>query len=231
MKGKLKKKQSVSSGNIRKIDCENPSLDCLREAVALLRKGGLVVFPTDTFYGVGADPLCPEAIKRIYRIKKREVSKPILIVIPNSHQLETLTTDVSEQARSLIKQFWPGPLTLLFSAHPALPSILVGETGKVGIRIPDHPVALALLHQWGGALTATSANLSGESSPVTTQAMRQSIRTDVDLILDAGPTVGGQESTIVDLTLKPPRLIRKGRIPFGKIMETLGLTLTDDHDW
>jgi L-threonylcarbamoyladenylate synthase len=227
----LRKKQGMSSDNILRVNRDKPSLVGLKKAVSLLQKGGLVVFPTDTFYGLGADIFSQEALERIYQVKGREPLKPILVVVPHIGKLRSLATRISEQAKSLMDRFWPGPLTLLLPARSDLPSLLVGETGKIGVRIPDHPTALALLKEWNGPLTATSANPSGQASPGSIKEIETGFKLKLDMILDAGPTVGGKESTIVDTTLHPPRLVRKGRIPFDSIMETLGLTLTDEHEW
>ncbi len=227
----MRKKQDVSRGNILRVDREIPSPDSLKKAVIFLRKGGIVAFPTDTFYGLGVDIFCKAALERIYQAKGRKATNPILVVIANITYLRSLTAQVSEEAKSLIKQFWPGPLTLLFPARSDLPSALVGETGKIGVRIPAHPTALALLNEWNGPLTATSANPTGQKSPMTVQEISLSLKKKLDLILDAGPTTGENESTIIDTTLHPPRLVREGQIPFDKAMETLGLTLTDEHDW
>jgi L-threonylcarbamoyladenylate synthase len=227
----LRKKQGVFSDNILRVDRKKPSLTDLKKAVTLLQKGGLVAFPTDTFYGLGADVFCKPALERIYQVKGRDTLKPILVVVPNIAKLQSLTTRLSKQARSLMDRFWPGPLTLLLPARSNLPSLLVGETGKIGVRIPDHPLAVALLKEWNGPLTATSANPSGQRSPRSIKEIEASFRLKLDLIIDAGPTTGGNESTIVDTTLHPPRLVRKGQIPFESIMEAIGLTLTDEHDW
>lgn len=227
----LRKKQGVFNDNILRVDQKKPSRTGLKKAVVSLQKGGLVAFPTDTFYGLGADVFYKPALERIYQVKGRDTLKPILVVVPNITKLQSLTIKISEQAKILMDRFWPGPLTLLLPARSDLPSILVGETGKIGVRIPDHPVALALLKEWNGPLTATSANPSGQRSPRSIKEIDASFKRKLDLIIDAGPTTGENESTIVDTTLHPPRLVRKGQIPFESIMEALGLTLTDEHDW
>ena len=227
----MKKKHYASSDKILKIDREHPSQEAIQKAVSTIREGGLVVFPTDTFYGLGADAQNKVAVERIYQVKGREAEKPILVVVSGIEGASALATEILPAARQLMERFWPGPLTLLLSARPNLPSVLLGGEDKIGVRIPNHPVALALLKEWSGPLTATSANPAGRESPLTAEEVAESLGGKVDLILDAGPTPGGQASTIVDATLRPPRLVRAGAISFDTVMEALGLTLTDQHDW
>ena len=227
----MKKNPSGSSGNVLKVDPRFPSPDILKKAVTVLRQGGVVAIPTDTYYGLAGDVFNERALKKIYKVKGRDESKPLLVIIPDSTLLPSLTSRVSGNVQTLISRFWPGPLTMLFPGHPRLPRLLVGRTQKIGIRIPDHPVALALLKACKRVLTATSANRTGQPGPVTAEEVTRSIGKDVDLILDAGPTAGGKGSTIVDITLSPPRLVREGKVPFSTVMELLGITLTDEHDW
>jgi L-threonylcarbamoyladenylate synthase len=227
----LKKKQGTSSGKILKVDREHPSREDLSKTIQILREGGLVAFPTDTFYGLGADARNPIAVERLYQVKGREEAKPILVVVSDRERAIALATNVSKEARQLMERFWPGPLSLLLSARSDFPPALLGGGSKIGVRVPNHPTALALLREWGGPMTATSANPAGGNSPVTAEEVAESLGPKVDLILDAGPLPGGQPSTIVDATLRPPRLVRPGRIPFSLVMEALGLTLTDEHEW
>jgi L-threonylcarbamoyladenylate synthase len=170
-------------------------------------------------------------VHRIFRLKKREMAKALPLVVGDGSLALELAATVSGDARRLMDRFWPGPLTLLVSVREGLPALPEGGTGKIGVRVPDHPVALAMLRTWGGPLTATSANRRDEPSPETAQAAVEAIGDGVDLVLDAGPTAGERASTIVDATLDPPRLIRPGAVAFEAVMEVLGLTLTDPHDW
>ena len=227
----MKKKPSGFSKGILKIHPRHPGAHPIQEAISILRNGGLIVFPTETFYGLGADPHNAVALERLYRAKGRTDQQAVSIVVPDRLSAEGLVSEISPEANFLMDHFWPGPLTLLFRVRPGELTLPVGDTGKIGIRVPDHPVAKALLERWNGPLTATSANRTGEPSPKTIQEARDSIGEEVDLLLDAGPTAGLKGSTIVDTTLDPPRLVREGVVAFSDVMEALGYGLTEPHDW
>jgi L-threonylcarbamoyladenylate synthase len=183
----------------------------LHEAASCLWRGGLVVFPTETFYGLGAYAMDRVAVARVFEVKGRPESKPLLVLVDSPKMAESLAAEIPEAARSLMACHWPGPLTLVFRASPRLPTELTAGTGTIGIRMPGHPVALALVRA-AGAVTAPSANLSGEPPPTTAQQALEQLEGRVELILDCGPTAGGLPSTVLDVTVIPPRLIRQGAV-------------------
>ena len=231
----MKPKQEGFKGQVVKIDPlhpeSGPSLEAVGQAVHWIRSGGMIAFPTETFYGLGVDPFNPAAVEQLFVVKGRKADKPIPIVVDEFNKAEGIIGAVSPEAWSLIRKFWPGPLTLLLAASPRLPSALTGGTGKIGIRIPSHPVALQLLRAAAQPITATSANRSGEPGATTASGIHEALGAHLDLIIDGGQTSGGNSSTIVDATFHPPRLIREGKIPFREVLGCLGLSLTEDHEW
>jgi L-threonylcarbamoyladenylate synthase len=209
---------------IIRIDPQQSSLQSLISAVEILRAGGVVVYPTETFYGLGVDALNQKAIKKVFTIKGRSFAQPLLILIPEQDYLPRYVTEVSEKARRLMEHFWPGPLTMVFSASPQLPSILTAGTKKIAIRISPHPIARALTSAFAGPLTSTSANISGEQSPATAKEVFSHLGGMIDLIIDGGKTPGQMPSTIVDVTFSPPQLVREGVVPFSEILTFLEST-------
>lgn len=205
-----------------KIDPLRPEASILKKAVEILKKGEVIALPTDTFYALGADGLNPEAIKKVYEIKGRDYKKPILLLIADREQLASLVSKIPSVADKLISYFWPGPLTIIFKASGEIPSLLLGEGDKVGIRIPDNLVVREISRILGGPITGTSANLSGKPSPFSAETLVSSLGEKLALILDAGITPGGLASTIIDVTTIPPRLIRKGKISVEEIEKAIG---------
>lgn len=191
---------------------EQHSLD---QAVKLLRKGGIVAFPTETYYGLAVDPHCESAVSRLYKLKVRQADKPLLLLIDNIEQLSSLVEMVPRQFLPLMAKYWPGPLTLVFPAKSSVSTILTGNTGTIGIRISPHPVANALLAKMQGPLTATSANISGHEPAQTAADVEKIFGTAVDLILDGGSAAAGLCSTIVGLQGGHLTVIRKGQIKLG----------------
>lgn len=171
-----------------------------------------MAFPTETFYGLGANALDRAAVARVFEVKGRPESKPLLVLVDSVKMAESLALGVSDLARRLMAIYWPGPLTLVFQAARELPSELTAGTGTVGIRLPAHPVALGLVRAAGLPVTAPSANPSGAEPPTTAAAVRRFFEGQIDLILDGGPTPGGQPSTVLDVSVSPPRLIRAGAV-------------------
>jgi len=178
----------------------------------VLRRGGLVAFPTETFYGLGAAALDRAAVRRVFEIKGRPASMPLLVLIDAPARLRDVVDDIPPRAQPLIDRHWPGPLTLVFRAAAHVPSELTAGTGTVGVRVPSHRVPRALVTQLDGAITAPSANRTGAAPPTTANAVLAYFGDALDLILDGGPTAGGQPSTVVDVTADPPRVIRHGAI-------------------
>ena len=191
----------------------SPDPILIQQATGIIKRGGVVAFPTETSYGLGASIRHIHALERIYVIKKRARNKPLLILISDTSQLVLLVSRIPPVALSLIKRFWPGPLTLLFPAKAGLPWPLCGDTKKIGIRISSHPWAQALVKALGDPMTATSANLSGYPSTYTAEGVADQLRSPVpDYILNSGPTPGGAPSTILDISTVPPHIVREGAI-------------------
>lgn len=206
---------------IEKIDFSEPNQPLIFKAAQIIMAGGVVAYPTETFYGLGVDAFNVHAIERIYHIKKRDPSKPILVIIENQRHLKELVSDIPPVAKELIKRFWPGPLTIIFRASLKVPAILTGNTGTIGIRISSHPVASDLLRAVGRPITATSANISGQLGLVSALDVLKTFENGLDLILDGGITQGKNGTTIVNITLDPPRIVREGVIPSEEIKRHL----------
>ncbi len=198
--------------NVLQVDFEQLDPTSIKNIQSVLNASGVIAFPTDTFYGLGADPSNPDALSKIFRIKQRPPDKPLLILIHSLDQLEDLTQEVTDHAHTLMEHFWPGPLTLLFKAAPGLPDALTAGTGTIGIRLPGHPFTLRLLERLGQPLTAPSANLSEAKEPRTAQEVVRELGDALDLIVDGGPAPGGKVSTILDTTTEPPILLREGAL-------------------
>ncbi len=192
----------------------------IREAVRLLQQGGLIAFPTETYYGLAVDPFNREALNRLFSIKKRTKDKAVLVLIDQLSQLNQLVSSVPAGFDTLMTRFWPGPLTLVFPARKSLPSQLTGGTGSIGIRQSPNSTAAALLRRFGGPVTATSANRSGAEPASTAAEVEAIFASEVDLVLDGGATPGGQGSTLVGFD-QGIYCIRPGRIAFSVIEESL----------
>lgn len=199
------------------VDPESPDQNTIGKAAALIKKGDLVVFPTSSFYGLGADALNVRAVDKVFQAKKRDPRKPVLILIASLADLAPLVQSIPPTATPLIEAFWPGDLTLVFHAADILPSNLSGHTGKIGIRLAGHPVASALVKAVGSPITGTSANLSGKGACTAVEHLDLPIRDQVDLVLDAGRLAGGKGSTVVDVTADPPKILRQGVIDAKEI--------------
>ena len=187
----------------------------------ILNLGGVVAFPTDTFYGLGANPFNEQAVSRIFAIKQRPENKPLLVLIDSTHQLNALTQEINPTAKMLIEKLWPGPLTLLFAAHSHLLPQLTGNTGKIGIRQPGKPQVLQFLAGVGFPLTATSANISGSKNAVTAKEVEETLGSKIDLIVDGGTAPGEKESTVLDVTLSPPLIVREDAVSKEEIETVL----------
>jgi L-threonylcarbamoyladenylate synthase len=189
-----------------------PKDDHIVATSQIIKNGGVIVFPTQYLYGLGANALNAKAVDRVFEIKQRSYLKPLLVLIPHRKDLKKLVQHVSLAAEHIMNCFWPGAVTLIFKAKDTLPANLTAGTGKVGIRMPHHPVALALSKAVGVPLTATSANITGNSGCSKVSDIDPRILKKVDLILDAGPLKGGIGSTVVDVTVDPPEILREGAI-------------------
>ena len=192
----------------------------LNQAVELLRDGGVVSFPTDTVYGVGADPFRPEAVRRLYRIKGRPEEKPIAILLGSVEDADQVAQNLPASFCRLAERFWPGGLTLIVEARDLPPEITAGGN-TVGVRMPDHPVTLNLLRSFGGAIATTSANRSGENPATSAEEVRAQLGNRVDLIVDGGDTITKVASTVLNLSVSPPKILRHGGIPEALLTECL----------
>ena len=195
----------------------------IKEAAAILRSGGLVAFPTETVYGLGADASNPAAVARIYQVKGRPSAHPVIVHIADAAQLQKWVREIPEHAFRLAARFWPGPLTLVLRRAAWVHDGLTGGQDTIGLRVPGHPVALALLREFGGGIAAPSANRFGRISPTSAEHVLSDLNGDVDMILDGGPCEIGIESTIVDLSRGRPVVLRPGRISEDEIVQALGV--------
>jgi len=193
----------------------------LKEATRCLQDGGLVAFPTDTLYGLAAVAAQERAVERLFEAKERLRDRPLPILITSAADVNGVAVDVSPAARRLMEAFWPGGLTLVLRRHPAFRSLALAGGDTVAVRVPAHPVALELLRRVGEPLTGTSANLSGFRGPRTAEEVRRQLGDRVDLIVDGGPCPGGVESTVVDCTVDPPRVLREGAVPAERVAAVL----------
>jgi L-threonylcarbamoyladenylate synthase len=205
-----------------KVNPENPDEEKINVAAEVIRRGGIVAFPTETVYGLGVDALNKEAVKRMYEVKGRPPDNPTIVHIAEFNDVYRLAVDVPEVAEELMKRFWPGPLTIVLKASNIVPRITTGGLETVGIRMPKHNVALALIKASKTPIAAPSANIAGKPSPTTAQHVIQDFYGSIDVILDAGPTKIGVESTVLDLTTKPPQILRPGGITYEELKEVLG---------
>jgi len=199
---------------IIKIDLDNETVfrTQMVKIKRVLNLGGVMAFPTDTFYGLGATALNRKAVSRIFKIKQRSKDKPLLTLVASAYQANSMALEITPTAEILIEKLWPGPLTILFSAHPHLPSQLTANTGKIGIRQPGNEMVRKLLSGIGFPITATSANISGTENVTTAKEVEETLGSQIDLIVDGGAAPGGKESTVLDVTLSPSLLVREGAI-------------------
>ena len=195
----------------------NQSDDSLiKQAVVTLKDGGVVAFPTDTVYGVGVNPFRPEAVRKLYRIKGRPIDKPIPILVGSVDDVGRVAQNLPPIFSQLAERFWPGGLTLIVEAKSLPPEVTAGGN-TVGVRMPDHPLALALLQRFGGAIATTSANISDEPPATSAAEVRTELGALVDVILDGGGAATRIASTVVDLSISPPQIRRHGGISMNQL--------------
>lgn len=214
---------------VARVDPDAPDPAVLRRAAALLREGRLVAFPTETVYGLGANALDERAVQRIYEAKGRPSVNPIIVHVADTDAARKLTPEWTDTADALATAFWPGPLTLVVRKSPAIPAIVTAGGDSVGLRVPAHPVALALLREADIPVAAPSANLSNQISPTSAAHVQRGLGDRVDLILDGGDTHVGIESTVVDVTGAVPRVLRPGMISRESIAEVVGVAHAAEH--
>lgn len=194
----------------------------IQQAVEVLRSGGLVAFPTETVYGLGADATQAEAVERIYEVKGRPTTNPIIVHVADIERARRYAAQWPEAAQKLAEQFWPGPLTLVVPKSPQIVDQATAGLKTVGLRVPNHPVALELLRAFDGAIAAPSANRSARVSPTTAQHVRDELGDLVQLVLDGGPCEVGIESTVLDLSGDMPRILRPGMVTRTMIEQVIG---------
>jgi L-threonylcarbamoyladenylate synthase len=216
----LSKKQKTLNArpNIKRIDSHTPQADVISDAAAIIKSGGVVAFPTRCLYGLGADAYNPDAVGLVFDIKQRRAQNPILVLIENLLQLEQLVKRIPDVASDLMARFWPGRITIVFEAKDTVPLILTAQSGKIGVRMPGHRAAQALVKAVQGPITGTSANLSGRPGCHHIDDLEPQIAGQLDLILDAGNLMGGKGSTIVDVSEGKPKILREGAISKQEIM-------------
>ena len=196
--------------------------DCARIDIAAraLREGGLVIFPTDTFYGLAADPRNTAAVERLFKVKRRSKELALPLIAADTAQVRLVGT-LTPLGRELAEHFWPGPLTLIVEATSSVDPLVLGCGKSVAVRVPNHAVACALAGAFGYPLTATSANYSGNLAATAANEVVDSFKLEVDVLLDAGRTPGGMASTIVDVRGTEPILVRPGSVPWGRVLQSL----------
>ena len=198
----------------------------IASAAALLRGGGLVAFPTETVYGLGADAMNASAVRKIFKVKRRPADHPLIVHLAMGAPLEPWAAEFGPGARRLAARFWPGPLTIIVKKNPNVPSVVTGGQETIGLRTPAHPLALALLEAFGGGIAAPSANRFGRVSPTSADDVLAELNDGVDLVLDGGRSAVGIESTIVDLSdPTAPAVLRPGAVSIEALEETLGIRL------
>jgi len=203
----------------------HPNPEGLQAAVSVLRSGGLVAFPTETVYGLGADALNIDAVQKVFVAKGRPSDNPLIVHVASLEIAWHFMSEISDKGLILAKRFWPGPLTLIVKRKLSVPDIVTAGLGTVAIRIPNHPVTLELLKYFEGGLVGPSANISGRPSPTSAEHVYHDLSDKIDLILDAGPTTIGLESTVIDVTSDPPAILRIGGLNREDIEKEIGNTL------
>lgn len=195
----------------------NESVEIFTEAVDLIGKGSIIAYPTESFYALGVSATDQTAVRRLFALKKRPADKPLPVIVGDMDTLLSIVKKVPPQAMDLIERYWPGPLTLIFEARHNIPELLTGGTGKVAVRIPGKGIALDLVKFLNMPLTATSANPSSERPAETSEEVIKYFGDKVALVIDAGKAPGGKPSTIIDVTVSPAKVLRRGSILFSDL--------------
>ena len=205
------------------VSAEAPEAETIARASEVIRQGGLVAFPTETVYGLGANALDAEAVARIFVAKGRPSTNPLIVHVPDAEAAKTVVAEWPEMAARLAERFWPGPLTLVLPKRAEVPDVVTGGGPTVAVRVPAHPVAQALLQAAGVPIAAPSANRSTQLSPTRAEHVLRGLNGRIEMLLDGGPTAGGLESTVLNLTTMPPRLLRPGLIAPADLEAVIGL--------
>lgn len=204
------------------IDKDNINVDKLRHAAEILRRGGTVTFPTETVYGVGANALDEDAVRKIFEAKGRPSDNPLIVHIAKYEDLDELVLEIPQNAEKIIKEFWPGPLTLIFNKSSMVPKIITGGLDTVAIRMPEHPIAKLLIELAEVPVAAPSANLSGKPSPTKEKHVKDDLMGRVDAIICGGDTAVGVESTVLDITSNVPMILRPGGVTKEDLQKIIG---------
>lgn len=204
------------------LSVESPDPAIIAEAAEVLRRGGLVAFPTETVYGLGADALNADAVKKVFVAKGRPADNPLIVHLAGFEKLEEYVDEIPPLAVTLARAFWPGPLTLVMKRSILVSDVISAGLDTVAVRVPNHSVALALLREFGEGIVAPSANLSGRPSPTTAQHVESDLGGRIEMILDVGSTAIGVESTVLDVTQDPPAILRLGGLTKEEIEEVAG---------
>lgn len=191
------------------------------EAAVVFKRGGVIAYPTETFYGLCVDPFNAGAVENLFLLKGRSFKSPVAVIIGKMEMLGLVAGGIPPAAEKLIERFWPGPLTIIFNALPAVPPALIAGGGKIGVRLSSHPAARALSNTLGSPITATSANPSGAPPPLTPEKVLEYFDGSLDMLIDGGRLSGRLGSTIVDVTGKEPEILREGEIPSAEIFDIL----------
>ena len=202
-----------------------PSTDIeqqVERGISILRRGGIVAFPTDTVYGLGASIRLPRAVERVYEVKRRPRDMALPVLLADASQLPEVAESIPAVAWRLIHRFLPGALTIVLPKAKSVPDIVAAGGTTIAIRIPNHPITLALIRGLGAGLVGTSANVSGQPSPLTASEALCQLGDEVDLIIDGGPCPGGRESTVVDVTTERPVVLRQGAVSIEELEEVCG---------
>ncbi|MCX6133423.1 MAG: L-threonylcarbamoyladenylate synthase [Ignavibacteriales bacterium] len=217
----------MTETRILPVSSRAPDPDVIAQAAGVLRQGGLVAFPTETVYGLGADVLSADAVRKVFSVKGRPPDNPLIVHVAGTKMLDDVVDEIPDKGKMLGEAFWPGPLTLVMKRTILVSDLVTAGLDTVAVRMPDHPVALALIRAFGEGIVGPSANLSGKPSPTTAQHVYDDLRGQIELILDAGQTTIGVESTVVDVTVDPPVILRLGGLTRERIEEVIGPVETD----
>jgi len=215
--------QADAFGRTIRVPAEAP--DALARAVAALRGGQVVAFPTDTVYGVGAHAFQPEAVARLYDVKGRPAHVPIPLLLPEARAMETVCVDIPPLAWQVAERFWPGGLTLVLRRAPLVPDVVTAGGATVAVRVPDHPLVRELCRRLGAPLAATSANRHGQPPAITADQLMPALAGHVALVLDGGACPGGISSTLLDMTTSPPVVLRPGPVTAEQLASVVPLAV------
>ena len=210
------------------ISHDAPDPGIIAEAAMVLKAGGIVAFPTETVYGLGADALNAKAVERVFEAKGRPADNPLIVHVADQRQLIDFVDEMPAVGTKLINELWPGALTLVVKRTFLVPDIVAAHLDTVAVRMPNHPVARALIAAFGSGIVGPSANLSGRPSPTLARHVQYDLRGKIDMILDAGPTTIGVESTVIDITVDPPMILRRGGVAIERIERVIGRLQTSE---